>query len=104
MTSVEEYEKMAEEAKEDGAGAHVAVLTYYRDTIEIIGYNQNAAPVLLAAVQYAQRLKKERDRKAIMQWSQRVVEKITPKTDLITTINQEIEKLQKGEKNATPTT
>ena len=100
MASVEEYLGLAEEAQKDGA--HVAVFTYYRTAIEGIGYNTSVANVLLAAIQYAQRLKKERDRKAIAQWSQEVVQRITPKIDLAEAINSEIAKLQAiGDKNAT---
>lgn len=99
MTSVEEYLKLAEEAQQDGS--HVAVFTYYRTAIEGTGYNASAANVLLAAVQYAHRLKKERDRRAIAQWSKEFAQRITPK-DLVGTINVEIAKLQAiGDKNAT---
>ena len=99
MASVEEYLGLAEEAQKDGA--HVAVFTYYRTAIEGIGYNTSVANVLLAAIQYAQRLKKERDRKAIAQWGQEIVQRITP-NDLVETIRTEIAKLQAaGDKNAT---
>lgn len=101
MTSVDEYVGMAEAAQKDGA--HVAVLTYYRDAIEETGYNSNAAPVLLAAIQYAQKLKKGRDRKAIADWGMRALGKIKPDTSLEATINQEIAKLQTvGKENAAP--
>lgn len=93
MSTVEEYVKMAEEAQEDNA--HVAVLTHYRDAIEETGYGSNAAPVLLAAMQYAKRLKKEKDRKAVADWGLRAIEKIKP-VPLEETINQEIKKLQIG--------
>jgi len=66
MTTVDEYLDMAEVAQQDGA--HVAVLTYYRDAIEGTEYSQNAGPILLAAMIYAQKLKKERDREAMMNW------------------------------------
>ncbi len=95
MTTVEEYVKMAEEVA--GDNAHVAVLTYYRDAVEETGYNTNAAPVLLAAVQYAaRRLKKEGDRKAIADWGMRALGKIRPDTSLESTINQEISNLKAG--------
>ncbi|MBI2652268.1 hypothetical protein HYX00_02275 [Candidatus Woesearchaeota archaeon] len=100
MASVEEYVRMAEEAQKDGA--HVAVFTYYRTAIEGVGYNTSAVAVLLAAIQYTQKLKKERDRIAIAQWGQEVVQRITPKTDLVGTISTEIAKLQAiGDKHAT---
>ncbi|MBI3034721.1 hypothetical protein HYY71_00215 [Candidatus Woesearchaeota archaeon] len=89
--TVEEYVRMAEEAQ--AVGAHVAVFTYYRTAIEVIGYNASAANVLLAALQYARRLKKGMDIKAIVQWGQEVAQRITPKTDLVETINKEIAKL-----------
>ncbi len=96
METVDEYVKLAEEAQKDGA--HVAVLTYFRDAIEETGYNPNAAPVLLEAMRYAQRLKKERDRKAIVDWGTRALEKIRPDVTLEATINQEILKLKAGGK------
>ena len=100
MDSVEECLRLAEEAQKDGA--HVAVFTYYRTAIEEIGYNTSAANIILAAAQYAQKLKKERDRKAIAQWCQEAAQKITPKTDLVGTISNEIAKLQaRGDKSAT---
>ena len=104
MITVEEYVKLAEEAQQDGA--HVAVLTYYGRAIEEMehgknGYGINTAEILLAAVQYAQRLKKERDRKAIARWSLEVVQRIQS-TDLVAIITKEIAKLQlQGDKHAT---
>jgi len=108
MPTIDEYVRMAEDAQQDNA--HVAVLTYYRTAIEETGYCQNAAPILLAALEYAQQLKKERDRQAIRQWSQGVMQKIAPieavqrallPNGLVERIGQEIEKLQRGNKNAT---
>jgi len=96
MTTVDEYLDMAEAAQEDGA--HVAVLTYYRDAIEGTEYSRSAAPILLAAMQYAQRLKKEDDRKAMINWGTSVLEAVRPDADLEATINQEISKLQAGGK------
>lgn len=89
--SVDEYLMMAKEAQEDNA--HVAALTYYRDAIEGIGYNHCAAPKLLEAVQYAQRLKKNRDREAIANWGQNVLKQIGI-TDLEMRINIELGKLR----------
>lgn len=101
MTSVDEYVGMAKDAQKDGA--HVAVLTYYRDAVEETGYNPNAAPVLLEAVRYAQRLKKERDREAIANWGLRALGRINPDVSLESTINREIAKLQTvGKENAAP--
>ena len=100
MPTVDEYVQMAEEAQ--GDNAHVAVMTYYRDAIESTGYGSNAAPILLVAAQYAQRLKKGKDRKAIAQWIIGAADRAALKTDLVETIIQEIKKLQTGsEKNAT---
>ena len=82
------------------------------------GYGMNTAKILLAAVQYAQRLKKERDRKAIAQWGLEFIERAnwgvnlrvgviktsrySPTIDLPTIITEEIAKLQQqGDKNAT---
>ena len=101
METVDEYVKMAEEAQEDGS--HVAVLTYYRDAVEGTEYSQSAAPILLAAMQYAQKLRKGNDRKAMVGWGIRVLEAVKPNADLEATINLEITKLQKvGKENATP--
>lgn len=98
MTTVEEYVKMAEKAQKDGA--HVAVLTYYRTAIEATGYKQNATDIILAAVRYAQRLKKKRDRTAIAAWGRETLERIqAPNLDSITKI--EIAKLEAGGKDAT---
>lgn len=99
MATVEEYVRMAEEAQADGA--HVAVLTHYRTAIEGTGYNQNAAGFLLTAVQYAQRLKKEKDRVAIAIWSREALTRLqTPSLKEI--IATEIAKLEvAGGKNAT---
>jgi len=101
MTTVEEFEKMAEAAQEDNA--HVAVLTYYRDALDATGYSPNMASMLLTAVQYAQKLKKGADRKAVTNWGERALERMKP-TDLESTINQEIVKLRIGGKEnaATP--
>lgn len=100
MATVDEYVSMAKEAQQDGA--HVAAFTYYRTAIEETGYNTSATNILLAAIQYAQKLKKERDRTAIAQWSREIVQRITPKTDLVEVISAEIAKLQAiGDKNAT---
>lgn len=99
MATGDEYVQMVQEAEKDGA--HVAVLMYHRTAIEGIEYNTNAATVLLSAIQYAQRLKKGRDRKAVAQWGQDVMQRITPKTDLAEIICKEIAKLQAiGDKNA----
>lgn len=94
MTTVDEYLDMAEAAQEDNA--HVAVLTYYRDAIEGTEYNQSAAPILLAAMRYAQKLKKENDRRAMMDWGTRVLKAVKPDVGLEATINQEISKLRAG--------
>ncbi len=100
MATVDEYVRMAEGAQE--GGAHVAVFTYYRDAIEGMKYSPSAAPYLLAAIQYAQRLKKDRDRKAIVDWGTRALEKLRLDTTLEATISQEIAKLQnRGKENAT---
>ncbi len=101
MSTVEEYVRLAEEAQQDNS--HVAVLTYYRTAIEETGYGTRAADILLAAVKYAQRLKNERDRKAISQWGLEIVNsrKRVPLTNLATIITEEIAKLQhQGDKNA----
>lgn len=99
METVDEYVRMAQEAEKEGA--HVAVLAYYRTAIETAGYDSNAVAVLLSAVEYAQRLKKEGDRKAIAQWGQEVMQRIAPKTGLAEIICKEIAKLQEtGGKNA----
>ena len=100
MATVDEYVSMAEAAQQDGS--HVAVLTYYRDAIEGTEYSQSAAPILLAAMQYAQKLMKQGDRRAMMDWGTRVLEAVKPNADLEATINQEISKLKAGGKeNAT---
>lgn len=96
MKTVDEYVKMAEEAA--GNGAHVAVLMHYRSAVEQAGYGSNSAPVLLAAVQYAQRLKKGDDRAAIAGWGIGALEKIELDNGLEATISQEIAKLQTGGK------
>lgn len=98
MATVNEYVRMAEESVKDGA--HVAVLTYYRTAIEETAYNQNAAEILLAAVRYAQRLKKERDKAAVTTWSREALGRI--QANLKEIIEREITKLETGDvKNAT---
>jgi len=101
MVSVDEYVNMAEDAAEERA--HVAVLTYYNFALEETRYSSNAAHVLLAATQYAQRLKKDRDREAVAKWGKIALDRMKPNTDLAGAINQEITKLQIGGKeNVTP--
>lgn len=99
MTTVDEYVRVAQEAQQDGA--HVAVLMNYRTAIDTLGYNPQTAPILLEAVRYAQGLKKERDRLAVAQWGLSVQGKMAMESDLVTTIRQEIAKLQAGGRNGT---
>ncbi|MFH1506627.1 MAG: hypothetical protein ABIE94_06625 [archaeon] len=100
MKTENEYIRRAEEAQEEHA--HVAVFTHYRTALELAGYSADSAQVLLAAVQYAQGLKKERDREAIREWGEDAVGKMPAETDLVETINAEIEKLKAGgEQDAT---
>ncbi|MBI4451900.1 hypothetical protein HY637_00590 [Candidatus Woesearchaeota archaeon] len=102
MATVDEYVRLAQEAQQDGA--HVAVFIYYRTAIERIGYdtrtgdNTGALNLLLASVKYAQNLKKEKDRKAVAQWSQEIVKRMS-RSELVEIIKQEIAKLGVG-KNA----
>lgn len=96
MGTVEEYVRMAEKAGEDNA--HVAASMNYRNAIEGTGYNPNAAPILLAFMQYGQRFKKDVDKKAVAEWGQKSLGKIVPKTDLEEAITREITKLQTGGK------
>ena len=107
MKNVEEYVRMAEQAQEDGA--HVAVLMHYRNAIELTrmcatdtacNYRVDAEPILLAAVEYAQRLKKDRDKRAVVLWGQETAGKIIP-GGLCERIGQELVKLRNGgEKDA----
>ena len=90
MTAVDEHAIMAEQAQE--GNAHVAVLTYYRDALDRAGYSSNAASILLAAMQYTQKLKKGDDRKAIAGWGLASLERMKP-TSLEAAIILEIEKL-----------
>lgn len=100
MELVDEYVRMAEEAQEDGA--HVAVLMNYRSAIEAMESTGDSASYLLTAIQYAQGLKKEGDRTAIVNWGQEVLEIVNPGADLEATIKQEIAKLQTiGNENVT---
>lgn len=99
MATVEEYVSMAEEAKKNSA--HVAVLTYYRNAVELAGYSPNAADILLVAVKYAQGLKKAQDKAAIAEWSKVTLEKLRA-LSLDQIARTEIAKLQAGGgKNAT---
>lgn len=100
MTTVEEYVGMAEEAQ--GDNAHVAVLSFYRDALEETRYSPNAAHILSAAIKYASKLKKDRDRDAIVLWGTAVLDKMKPNADLVQTINEEIAKLKTsgGKENA----
>lgn len=99
MTTADEYVKMAQDAK--GDNAHVAVLMHYRSAVEAWEYSSNAAPVLLVAMQYAQRLKKSMDRTAVAVWGTESLERIKPSHDLEGTVKREIAKLQaKGDANA----
>lgn len=97
MATVEEYVKMAEEAQRNGA--HVAVLMYYRTAIETTGFGQGAADILLAAVRYAPKLKKEGDRLAVAGWSKEALEKLQAPS-LKEIIVKEIAKLEAGSENA----
>ena len=99
MEDFAHYMREAEEATRDNA--HVAALFHYRNAVECAGYAIGTAQVLLEAVKYAQRLKKERDRAAIVEWGMEALRRIHD-TSLAGMINQEIAKLQtKGKENAT---
>ena len=98
MATVDEYVRMAKTAEADNA--HVGTLFYYRGALEVANYGAETAPVLLEAVKYAQRLKKEKDKLAIAMWGTEALRKIQ-NTNLAEMINQEIAKLQAtGDKNA----
>ena len=96
MSTIKQDVGLAEQYGE--GNAHVAVLMRYRTAIERTGYDSNAGQILLDAVRYAQRLKKEKDREEVALWSQEVVGKIISKTNLVAIIGQEIAKLQTGGK------
>lgn len=93
MATVEEYVRTAEEAQLDGS--HVAVLMYYRTAIEATGYNRNAVDILLAAVRYAQILKKDRDKLAVAAWSRETLGRLQI-ASLSERIETEIAKLEIG--------
>ena len=86
----------AKEATKDNA--HVAVLFNYRNAVECAGYVTGTAPVLLEAVLYASKLRKERDRLAIAEWGSEVINKIDPPSQLTNIIRGEIDKLKIGGK------
>ncbi|MBI2140947.1 hypothetical protein HYU16_00835 [Candidatus Woesearchaeota archaeon] len=99
MTTVDECVRMAQEAQ--GDNAYVAVFMHYRSAVEEAGYSSNAAPVLLAAVQYAQGLKKGMDRTAVAAWGTKAMTMMALNPDLEGVIGKEITKLQaKGDANA----
>ena len=104
MTSVEDYVRMAEEAKKDGS--HVGVITNYRNALDDAGYSSDLAYILSAAVAHAANLKKARDREAIAQWGESALQKMKPDATLADAINREIGQLRiaavkpAGEQNA----
>ena len=100
MTTIEEDVALATQYGEEKA--HVAALMRYRTAIDNTGYDSGAAQILLDAVKYAQNLKKGSDRKEVAVWAEVTIAKITPKTNLVGIIEQEIGKLKVvGEPNAT---
>ena len=95
MATIEEYIGMAKTAEADNA--HVGALFHYRDALEILNYGSETAPILLEAVKYAQKLRKEKDKFAIAMWGTEALRKIQ-NTNLAEVINQEIARLQAGGK------
>ena len=100
MEQAQQYVRLAEEATKDNA--HVSVLFNYRNAVECAGYVTETAPVLLEAVKYAQRLKKEKDKATIAVWGIEALGRIQ-NTSLAEIINQEIAKLQTGGKESATT-
>ena len=85
-------------AKRDGA--HVAALFSYRNAIEAANYETGSARILYHAVLYAEQLKKELDREAVILWAQSTLERI-PADNLTEIVSREIEELKREGKNAT---
>ena len=101
MMSFVDYLNAAKAAEEDNA--HVGVLMHYRSAVKVGGYVAGSAIILLEAVKYAQRLKKERDKNAVAYvWGAEALGRIG-NTSLREIIETEITKLNaRGDKNATP--
>ena len=82
----------------EAENAHVAALFWYRNLLEYSINYVDTAPTLvqgflLEALQYAGKLKKERDKLAVAEWGSEISRKLTggKLTDII---NQEILKLK----------
>lgn len=82
MYTTKQYMDMAEQAKKEGA--HVAVVTYYRNAAETTEEPKDVEGIIAATVEYAGILKKPTDRKAVYEWAKvvaadRDLETLTPR-------------------------
>ncbi len=101
MHTPEEYMGMARKAGEEGA--HVAAITYFRNAAEATENSADVEGIVESAVDYAGKLKKPTDRKAVYDWARAVAGQKLEETGLTERIETAMQELG-GEQNGTSTT